>query len=209
MRVSYGGDADLVESWLDDGWFPLVTSWLNEAVTAQVAEPNAMVLATVDNEGHPATRTVLCKEITPTGVVFYTNYGSAKGVALQARPYASATFPWIAIQRQVTFRGDVVKVDAEETQAYWDTRPRGSRLGAWASEQSSPISSRQALEAQLADVTARFEGRDDIPVPPNWGGFRIVPTSVEFWQGRNSRLHNRIRVDIDKTGATLLSRLQP
>jgi pyridoxamine 5'-phosphate oxidase len=209
MRVSYGGDADLVESWLDDGWFPLVTSWLNEAIAADVAEPNAMVLATVDADGHPATRTVLCKEITAEGVVFYTNYGSAKGIALQSHPYASATFPWIAIQRQVTFRGPVTRVDAATTQAYWNTRPRGSRLGAWASEQSSPISSREALEAKLAEVTARFEGQDEIPVPDDWGGFRIGPTSVEFWQGRNNRLHNRIRVDIDETGAAVSSRLQP
>ncbi|WP_188547009.1 pyridoxamine 5'-phosphate oxidase [Rhodococcoides trifolii] len=209
MRVSYGGDADLVESWLDDGWFPLVTSWLDEAVAAQIAEPNAMVLATVDADGHPATRTVLCKEITPAGVVFYTNYGSAKGVALQAHPYASASFPWIAIQRQVTFRGHVSKVDAADTQAYWNTRPRGSRLGAWASEQSSLVSSREALEQRLTEVTARFEGDDDIPVPPDWGGFRIAPVSVEFWQGRNNRLHNRIRVDIDESGTTMLVRLQP
>lgn len=193
MRVAYGGDADLEERDLKDGWLALAHEWLRQAIEANLPEPNAFTLATVDQRHRPATRTVLCKEISDEGVVFFTNYESAKAQHLEARPFASATFPWIGIQRQLTVRGPVVKVDRDETAAYWSTRPRGSQLGAWASHQSRPIGSRSALEDQLAEVTARFEG-GDVPVPPHWGGLRIAPESVEFWQGRNNRLHNRLVV---------------
>lgn len=198
MRVEYGsvekdGSGDLDVDWLDDGWLGLLHKWIHEAEQAGVAEPNAMVLATVQ-DGRPVTRTVLCKSAAADGVTFYTNYDSAKGEQLATMPYASVTFPWYALGRQVHVRGPVSKVDPEETAQYWAWRPRGSQLGAWASSQSSPIGSRADLLAQLADVTARFADTETVPVPPHWGGYRITVESIEFWQGRENRVHNRIRV---------------
>jgi pyridoxamine 5'-phosphate oxidase len=201
MRVDYvekDGCGDLDVDWLGEdpaiGWLSLVRTWLADAYRAGVAEPNAMVVATVDHEGRPVTRTVLCKSMDETGITFFTNYDSAKGTQLAANPYASATFPWYQLGRQVHVRGPVTKVSREDTEQYWSKRPRGSQLGAWASHQSDPIASRQALLAQLAEVTERFAGLEAVPVPPNWGGYLIAAESVEFWQGREDRVHNRIRV---------------
>ncbi|MGV0852020.1 pyridoxamine 5'-phosphate oxidase [Mycolicibacterium phlei] len=216
MRAEYGsaekdGSPDLDVDWLGadpaTGWVDLLRRWLTDAEQAGVAEPNAMVVGTVDEHGRPMTRTVLCKSVAADGISFYTNYGSAKGAQLAATPYASATFPWYLIGRQVHVRGRVSKVSAEETADYWSKRPRGSQLGAWASEQSAPIASRAALLDKLAEVTERFAGHDTIPVPPNWGGYLITPEVVEFWQGRENRLHNRIRVTFGD-GVTV-ERLQP
>lgn len=209
MRVEYGsvekdGSADLDVDWLDDGWVALLRRWLADADAAGVSEPNAIVLGTVDAAGRPVTRTVLCKSIDDSGITFFTNYGSAKGDDLAGTPYASATFPWFALGRQVHVRGTVTKVSAEETADYWSKRPRGSQLGAWASEQSRPIASRAALLDQLAEVTERFAGHDPVPVPPDWGGYRITPDVLEFWQGRESRVHNRIRLQNGR-----VERLQP
>ncbi|MCB0923694.1 MAG: pyridoxamine 5'-phosphate oxidase [Mycobacterium sp.] len=208
MRVEYGsvekdGSSDLDVDWLSDGWLALLHKWIREADQAGIAEPNAMVLATVD-AGRPVTRTVLCKSVDEAGVTFYTNYDSAKGGELAATPYASATFPWYALGRQVHVRGVVTKVSAAETAAYWSRRPRGSQLGAWASAQSRPIGSRAELLDQLTAVTERFAGIDEVPVPPHWGGYRMAPEVVEFWQGRENRIHNRIRVTGDR-----IERLQP
>lgn len=194
MREKYDGDSfDLQPEDLAPGWVPLWQSWFNEAVAAGAPEPNAMVLATVDGTGLPATRTVLCKGLDERGVVFYTNYGSDKARAVEVNPVAAVTFPWIAIHRQVHVRGAVTKVTAEETAAYWAERPRGSQLGAWASDQSRPVASRAAMAERFAEVEARFEGVD-VPVPPEWGGYRIAPQVVEFWQGRENRVHNRVRL---------------
>ncbi|MBJ7341031.1 pyridoxamine 5'-phosphate oxidase [Mycolicibacterium sp.] len=209
MRVEYGspekdGSPDLDADWLADGWIVLLRKWLTDAEQAGIAEPNAIVVGTVDAAGRPVTRTVLCKGVDDTGITFYTNYESAKGKQLAATPYASATFTWYALGRQVHVRGAVTKVASEVTQAYWSKRPRGSQLGAWASHQSQSIASRAALQQQLADVTERFAGVDEVPVPPHWGGYVIAPDEVEFWQGRENRVHNRILV----TGATI-ERLQP
>lgn len=208
MRAEYGsvekdGSPDLDADWLDDGWVALLRKWIRDAETAGVAEPNAFVLATVD-AGRPVSRSVLCKSVDERGITFYTNYDSAKGDDLAATPYASATFPWYLLGRQFHIRGAVTKVDPQETQEYWSRRPRGSQLGAWASRQSRPIASRAALLEQLAEVTARFVDAEHVPVPPNWGGYRIAPEVVEFWQGREDRLHNRIRI----TGGRV-ERLQP
>ena len=208
MRVEYGsvekdGSSDLDIDWLADGWLALLHSWIEEAEQAGVAEPNAMVLATVD-DGRPVTRTVLCKSVDADGITFYTNYDSAKGAELAATPYASVTFPWYALGRQVHIRGAVSKVSPEETAQYWARRPRGSQLGAWASSQSRPTASRAELMAQLQDVTARFADDEQVPVPPHWGGYRIAAEVVEFWQGRENRIHNRIRVTGDR-----IERLQP
>ncbi len=198
MRVEYGsvekdGSPDLDVDWLDDGWLALLRKWIDDAERAGVAEPNAMVLATVA-VGMPVTRSVLCKSADETGITFFTNYDSAKGVELAATPYASATFPWYQLGRQVHIRGPVSKVTTQVTEDYWSQRPRGSQLGAWASHQSQPIASRAALLDQLAAVTARFADCAQVPVPPAWGGYLIAPEVVEFWQGRENRVHNRIRV---------------
>jgi pyridoxamine 5'-phosphate oxidase len=199
MRVEYGsvekdGSTDLDADWLADGWIALLRKWLGDAERAGVPEPNAMVLGTVDAAGWPVTRTVLCKSVDESGISFYTNYDSDKGEQLAAQPHASVTFPWYALGRQVHVRGAVTKVSPEATADYWNKRPRGSQLGAWASHQSMPIASRAALMQQLVDVTERFAGLDAVPVPPNWGGYLVAPEVVEFWQGRENRVHNRIRV---------------
>ena len=208
MRVEYGsvekdGSGDLDLDWLADGWLALLHNWIREAAEADIVEPNAMVLATVE-AGRPVTRTVLCKSVDADGVTFYTNYDSAKGAELAEAPYASVTFPWYGLGRQVHVRGAVTKVSPAETAQYWARRPRGSQLGAWASEQSRPIGSRSDLLAQLAAVTGRFADHEQVPVPPHWGGYRIAPEIIEFWQGRENRIHNRIRVTGDR-----VERLQP
>ncbi len=211
MRVEYvekDGCGDVDADWLGDdpatGWLTLLRTWLGDAQRAGVAEPNAMVVGTVDERGRPVTRTVLCKGVDESGITFFTNYDSAKGVQLAANPYASATFPWFGLGRQVHVRGPVTKVAAETTAEYWSKRPRGSQLGAWASHQSRPIGSRAELMDQLAEVTQRFAELDAVPVPPNWGGYLISPEVVEFWQGRENRVHNRIRVQGGRA-----DRLQP
>jgi pyridoxamine 5'-phosphate oxidase len=198
MRAEYGpekdGCADLDVDWLADGWVALLRRWIGDAERAGVAEPNAMVLGTVDQQGRPVTRSVLCKSVDETGITFYTNYDSAKAAELAKTQYASVTFPWYDLGRQVHIRGPVSKVSTEETADYWSKRPRGSQLGAWASHQSQPIASRAELLTQLAEVTERFADLEQVPVPPNWGGYRVAADLVEFWQGREDRLHNRIRV---------------
>lgn len=223
MRVEYGsaekdGSADLDADWLgpdpSTGWLTLLRSWLADAWAAGLAEANAMVLATVDDRGRPVTRTVLCKSVDESGISFYTNYDSAKGEQLAATAYASVTFPWYGLGRQVHVRGPVTKVSAEETADYWSKRPRGSQLGAWASHQSQPIASRRALLEQLDEVTARFADQDPVPVPPHWGGYLIAPEVIEFWQGRENRVHNRIRLAQGRAGAAPaatfnVERLQP
>lgn len=209
MRVEYGsaekdGSPDLDADWLADGWRALLLKWIDDAERAGVAEPNAMVLATAAAGGRPMSRSVLCKSVDETGITFFTNYGSAKGIELAATPYGSVTFPWYQLGRQVHVRGPVTKVDPQVTEDYWSKRPRGSQLGAWASHQSEPIVSRAALLDQLAEVTQRFAGSEHVPVPPGWGGYLLTAEVVEFWQGRENRVHNRIRV----TGQRI-ERLQP
>jgi pyridoxamine 5'-phosphate oxidase len=208
MRVAYGTTgldvADLAPSWHEQ-----LSAWMAAAEEAGVVESNAMVLATADEEGRPASRTVLCKGIDERGVVFYTNYTSAKSRALRLSRYASATFPWYLMQRQVHVRGHVELVEAAESRAYGESRPRGSQLGAWASAQSAVVRARRVLDDALASITARFEGQD-VPLPPHWGGWRIVPEQVEFWQGRADRMHDRLRFEVDRAARTWkIRRLAP
>ena len=165
--------------------------WLQEAIRAGVSEPNAMVLATVGPNGQPSTRNVLLKGIEDGGFVFYTNLESRKAAELAANPRVSLCFPWVAMERQVVVCGEASRVSAEASRAYWVTRPRESQVGAWASRQSSVITSRAELEASAVEVGARFPG--EIPLPDFWGGYRVVPHEVEFWQGGPGRLHDRLR----------------
>src|ERR1700761_1424004 len=191
MRVSYE-EGVLDEGSLQRTWFEQLQHWLDEATRASLPEPNAMVLATADPEGRPSSRTVLCKGLDERGVVVYTNYTSNKSHDLISTRFASATFPWFAMQRQAHVRGVVEKVSQAETAAYWASRPRGSQLGAWASPQSRPVTGRSTLDSALAHITRQFADAEQIPVPPHWGGWRIRPQTVEFWQGRRDRMHDRL-----------------
>ena len=164
--------------------------WMVEAIHAQVPEPTAMTLATVDARGRPSARIVLLKGVDPQGFVFYTNYESRKGRELAGNPAAALTFLWKELERQVRIEGSVEKVAPEESTAYFDTRPLGSRIGAWASPQSETIENRDWLEARWAKMTD--EHGEKPPRPPHWGGYRLRPDYIEFWQGRTSRLHDRI-----------------
>jgi pyridoxamine 5'-phosphate oxidase len=192
MRVSYE-QGSLSEADLAGSWHEQLQIWLDEATNAGQIEPNAMVLATADTEGRPSSRTVLLKGLDARGIVFFTNYTSAKSHDLNLTRYASVTFPWYGLQRQVNLRGTVEKARTVETAAYWAQRPRGSQLGAWASPQSGIVSGRQPLENALAKIERQFKDVENIPVPPHWGGWRIVPETVEFWQGRQDRMHDRLR----------------
>jgi pyridoxamine 5'-phosphate oxidase len=191
MRREYAR-IGLAESELAPDWLEQFQRWFGEVAALQLPEPNAMVVATADGDGRPNARTVLLKSVDERGFVFFTNYESVKGRELRANPYASLVFPWHAVGRQVRVAGAVDPVERTETEAYFATRPRESQLGAWASAQSTVVADREALDDAYGQMEERF-GDDEIPPPPHWGGLRIAPDAVEFWQGRTGRLHDRLR----------------
>ncbi|MGO4153929.1 pyridoxamine 5'-phosphate oxidase [Cupriavidus sp. YAF13] len=181
--------------------------WFDEAIHAKLPEPNAMTLATVDADGQPSARIVLLKAMDTQGFTFFTNYESRKGLDLAANPRAALLFHWVQLERQVRVEGRVEKVTESESDAYYATRPLGSRLGAWASEQSREVADRTVLEQREADFRAKFG--DNPPRPAHWGGYRLVPTRIEYWQGRPSRLHDRIAYRLAPDGSWQIVRLSP
>ncbi len=191
MRAEYA-QVGLDDDAAGDDPLPLFGRWLDEAIAAKVSEPNAMALATATPSGHPSVRIVLLKGLDSEGAVFYTNYDSRKGGELEANPFASAVMLWHPLQRQVRIEGRVSRVPAAESDAYFASRPRGSQLGAVASPQSEPVPGRSELEARFEMVEGHFAGRD-VERPEHWGGYRIALHSIEFWQGRANRMHDRLR----------------
>ncbi|MEV6885809.1 pyridoxamine 5'-phosphate oxidase [Streptomyces sp. NPDC051135] len=184
--------------------------WFKQAATdGGLFEPNAMVVSTADAEGRPSSRTVLLKHFDEQGFVFYTNYDSRKARELEANPYVSLLFPWHPMARQVVVTGVARRTGRDETAAYFRTRPHGSQLGAWASVQSSVVPGRDALDSAYAELAARYPEGEQVPVPPHWGGFRVVPGAVEFWQGRENRLHDRLRYVAEGGGGWRVERLSP
>lgn len=188
--------------------FAQFEKWFREAESAQLEEPNAMCLATATAGGQPSTRIVLLKGFSEKGLVFYTNYESRKAGELEANPKAGANFLWLPLQRQINVVGSVERISQEESLEYFLSRPLGSRLGAWTSPQSQVIESRKVLEDRLEAMKRRF-GEDEVPLPDNWGGYRLVPEVFEFWQGRPNRLHDRFRFEQDAAGAWKPVRLAP
>jgi pyridoxamine 5'-phosphate oxidase len=182
--------------------------WFAEAQEAQVADANAMTLATATADGQPSARIVLLKAFDERGFVFFTDYRSRKGAELEANPRAALVFYWHELERQVRITGGVALTSREESERYFASRPIGSRLGAWASHQSRVIPGRAALETDLREVEARF-GDGEVPLPPHWGGYRVVPDAIEFWQGRESRLHDRIRYARESGSGWKVQRLSP
>ena len=199
--------AGLLEKDLAKDPFRQFEKWFQEAEAAKIHEPNAMTLATATRDGRPAARTVLLKGVDGRGFMFFSNYESRKGRELEGNPRATLVFPWLVLERQVIVEGTVSKVAREESETYFHSRPRASQLGAWVSQQSSVIASRAVLEDSMKALEAKYAGQD-VPLPPHWGGWRLSPETVEFWQGRRSRLHDRLRYQRKQDG-WVIERLAP
>lgn len=182
--------------------------WLEDAIKAEMPEPNAMTLATINDKGFPSARVVLLKALEPEGFVFYTNYKSEKGLSMEKNPHVALVFLWLGIQRQVRIEGIVSKVAAKTSKAYFKTRPRGSQIGAVASPQSTPMD-RAALEKAFFELDQRYKQEEDIPMPDHWGGYLVQPHRIEFWQGRRSRLHDRVNYNLDQNRVWVKQRLAP
>ena len=198
---------ELLESNASRSPFEQFSAWLNEAIAAKIPEPNAMTLATVGSNLRPSTRIVLIKGLDAGGIVWYTNYDSRKGLDLSGNPFAALQFHWVEMERTVRIEGTVEKVSAQESDTYFHSRPLSSRIGAWASAQSEVISDRAVLETETARMAALYG--DAPPRPPQWGGYRLVPSEWQFWQGRRSRLHDRLRYVQQANGDWLRERLAP
>lgn len=198
----------LKESDLAPSPFQQFDKWFRQALEAKLPEPNAMTLATAAGNGMPSARIVLLKGFDEEGFVFYTNYESRKGRELAENPQAALLFPWIELARQVAITGKVSRVSREESENYFHSRPEGSQLGAWASRQSEVISGREVLGIRFQQLKAEYENKP-IPLPSYWGGFRLVPDSIEFWQGRPNRLHDRFRYTLQPDKNWLIERLSP
>ena len=207
MRRDYGSGKTLSRKDLAGDWWTQFDRWFADAVDAGLPEPNAMIVATADPAGRPSARTVLLKGYDERGLVFYTNYESRKGIELAANPYASLVFPWFPMRRQVVVGGTVTRVTRAETEAYFATRPRESQLGAWASPQSRVVADREALDRVYDEAERRFP--EQVPAPEHWGGLRVTPHTVEFWQGRTGRLHDRLRYRRTDEGVWIIERLAP
>ncbi|MEV6956219.1 pyridoxamine 5'-phosphate oxidase [Streptomyces sp. NPDC051183] len=207
MRKQYRSEIVFEDSLAED---PLrqFAEWFRQATDAHVFEPNAMIVSTATPDGRPSSRTVLLKQFDERGFVFFTNYASRKGREIDENPYVSLLFPWHPIARQVIVTGTAARIGRDETAAYFRSRPHGSQLGAWASEQSRVIGSRAELDRRYAELEARYPEGEQVPVPPEWGGLRVVPDAVEFWQGHENRLHDRLRY-VSEGGKWRLERLCP
>jgi len=201
--------AGLLESDLEKDPFRQFDKWFEQAQAAQILEPNAMTLATATPDGRPSARVVLLKNCDARGFAFYTNFESRKGRELAKNPHATLLFAWLPMERQIIISGQVTKVAHEETLAYFHSRPRASQLGAWASQQSSAIPSRDVLDERLHALEVQYADQA-IPLPPYWGGYRLTPETIEFWQGRRSRLHDRLRYCREREdGEWIIERLSP
>lgn len=207
LRQEYA-DGDLDVSSVSDCPYEQFAVWFQQASSAELIEPNAMVLATVSAHGHPTQRTVLLKYFDKQGFVFFTNYGSRKSRQIQQNPQVSISFPWYPLQRQVEISGRAEKVSTMESLKYFSKRPRDSQLGAWVSQQSTVVSSRSLLLAKWDQLRQKFAD-GEIPYPEFWGGYRIRPERLEFWQGRPSRLHDRIEYRLAEDGNWIKRRLSP
>lgn len=207
LREDYS-QRGLRRSELDPDPIAQFNRWLDEVVRQELIEPNAMICSTVDADGQPWSRTVLLKVCDARGFAFFTNYESAKGRQLTANPRAALTFWWSALERQVNIAGSVGKTSREESTRYFQSRPISSQLGAWASRQSEVIADRAQLEQRFADAKEKF-GETNIPPPPHWGGYLVVPHTIEFWQGRRSRLHDRLRYTRQPNDVWKIERLSP
>jgi pyridoxamine 5'-phosphate oxidase len=207
LRKNYtqGG---LLESSASLDPFEQFRHWFTEAVSSEILEPNAMTLATINEEGKPSARIVLLKNLDDQGFTFFTNYDSNKGKNLEKNPWVSLVFLWGELERQVRIEGKVEKINPEESDKYFNSRPIGSQLGAWASNQSQVIPNREVLDIKLKEVTQKYEGKV-LPRPQHWGGFRVIPNLIEFWQGRENRLHDRLCYTLQDNQQWKRERLSP